>query len=453
MDRDTRRHLLLTLLWGLSLVPYFRWWGLTLRAAAVPLWTVGYTAGFAASATFQFGGRTAWTRPDVRTPVVTWAALALTAFLTVTLVPQIRLAGQPVQTSSFLLILEMVVPIWIIVSAIRLLWSSFRMRLLVLTAGPAVAAVSLFAYTMSMPAASFAGTPPPLTPSQQASSQRLEMTVQALAVTIGERNDTHYARLGQAASLVDSMLTAFGYAVVPLAFEYGGRTFQNFEATIPGADARDEIIVVGGHYDSVEGTPGADDNASGTAALLEVARLLHYERFARTVRFVAFTNEEPPFFNTEWMGSAQYARDAAARGDRIVAMLSLEGLGFYQDEPGSQGYPPPFSLFYPDVGNFVGFVGNLPSRALVRRAIATFRRTTDFPSEGLAAPEQIPGVWWSDHAPFWNRGFRAIMITDTAPFRNPHYHQSSDTADRLDYDRMARVVWGITEVIRDLANG
>ena len=234
--------------------------------------------------------------------------------------------------------------------------------------------------------------------------------------------------------------------------EYGGRTFENVEVAIRGGDRPEQIVVVGGHYDSVEGSPGADDNASGTAAVLELARLLRGEQFGRTVRFVAFVNEEPPFFSTEWMGSWQYAARAAEQDDNIVAMISLETVGFYQEGQGSQGYPPPFNLFYPDVGNFIGFVGNLPSRALVRRSIATFRRTTQFPSEGVAAPEQIPGVWWSDHAPFWIHGFKAIMITDTAPFRNPHYHQSSDTPDRLNYEKMARVVTGVAEVVRDLAN-
>jgi Zn-dependent M28 family amino/carboxypeptidase len=247
------------------------------------------------------------------------------------------------------------------------------------------------------------------------------------------------------------MFASFGYAVAHQSFEDGLATYINIEVIHEGTERPDEIVIVGGHYDSVEGTPGADDNASGTAAVLELARLLREETFPRTIRFVAFANEEPPFFGTGRMGSAHYAARSADLHENIVAMISLETVGYFQDNPESQGYPAPFNFFYPDVGNFIGFVGNLPSRGLVRRSLATFRDAVQFPSEGVAAPEQIPGVWWSDHSPFWTHGFKAIMITDTAPFRNPHYHQSTDTPDRLDYDRMARVVTGVAAVVRQLA--
>ena len=172
---------------------------------------------------------------------------------------------------------------------------------------------------------------------------------------------------------------------------------------------------------------------------------------ARTIRAVFFATEEPPFFATEWMGSAVYAREAAARDERIVAMLSLETIGYYDASPGSQKYPPPFAFFYPDRGDFVGFVSAISSGALVRRALASFRHAASFPSEGAAAPAWISGVGWSDHMPFWAHGYQAIMITDTAPFRNPYYHTPYDTADKLDFDRMARVVRGVIAVVEDLA--
>jgi Zn-dependent M28 family amino/carboxypeptidase len=220
----------------------------------------------------------------------------------------------------------------------------------------------------------------------------------------------------------------------------------------PGTSSPNEIIVVGAHYDTAEGAPGADDNASGVAGLLEVTRhLAAAPAQARTIRAVFFAAEEPPFFGTERMGSAAYAREAAERGDRIEAMLSFETIGYYDTLPGSQRYPPPFSFFYPDRGDFVGFVSSVGSGRLVRRALASFRRAAAFPSEGAAAPAWVSGVGWSDHMAFWKHRYQAIMITDTAPFRNFYYHTPHDTADKLDFDRMARVVRGVIAVVEDLA--
>jgi Zn-dependent M28 family amino/carboxypeptidase len=151
------------------------------------------------------------------------------------------------------------------------------------------------------------------------------------------------------------------------------------------------------------------------------------------------------------MGSRHYAEAARARNDRIVAMLSIESIGYYDTRPGTQRYPFPLSLAYPDVGDFIGFVSNLRSGSLVRRAITTFRNATRFPTQGAALPSWMPGVWWSDHYSFWQQGYRAIMITDTAPFRNPFYHTAQDTPDKLDYGRMSRVVEGLEAVVADLA--
>ena len=197
---------------------------------------------------------------------------------------------------------------------------------------------------------------------------------------------------------------------------------------------------------------GANDNASGVAALVEVARLLVAKPLARSVRFVAFVNEEAPFFYTLDMGSHRYARRAHERGDNITAMLSLETIGYYSDAPGSQHYPFPFSFFYPDTANFIGFVGNLSSRSLVRCSLDAFRQYTPFPSEGLASPGWITGISWSDHWSFWQAGYPAIMITDTALFRYAHYHAPTDTPDKLDYNRTARVVNGLSYVVEVLAN-
>jgi Zn-dependent M28 family amino/carboxypeptidase len=191
---------------------------------------------------------------------------------------------------------------------------------------------------------------------------------------------------------------------------------------LPGTDAAGETVVIGAHYDSVAGAPGADDNASGAAGVLELARLLHGSAHRKTIRLVLFVNEEPPFFQTENMGSLVYARQLRTDHVSVSAMISLEMLGFYSDVSGSQKYPVLLGLFYPDRGNFIGFVGNPGSRTLVRQAVRSFRETTQFPSEGIAAPADWPGVGWSDHWSFWQKHYPAIMITDTALFRYPYYH-------------------------------
>jgi Zn-dependent M28 family amino/carboxypeptidase len=169
------------------------------------------------------------------------------------------------------------------------------------------------------------------------------------------------------------------------------------------------------------------------------------------VRFIAFVNEESPFFYTNKMGSYRYARDVRAKKENIVAMLSLESMGYYSTQPRSQHYPFPFSFFYPDTGDFIGFVGNLASLALVRQVIATFRQQTPFPSEGVAAPGWMIGVGWSDQWAFWKYGYSAVMVTGTALFRNPNYHRETDTPHTIDYERTARVVNGLVSVIRVLA--
>ena len=171
----------------------------------------------------------------------------------------------------------------------------------------------------------------------------------------------------------------------------------------------------------------------------------------RTVRFVLFANEEPPFFQTADMGSLVYAKRCRQRGENIVAMLSVETIGYYSERPGSQQYPPPMGLLYPSTGDFIGFVGNVKSRHLVRELVGSFRRHAQFPSEGAALPGSMTGVSWSDQWAFWQEGYPAVMVTDTAPFRYPYYHHPADTPDRLDYERMARVVDGLRAVLVDLA--
>ena len=212
-----------------------------------------------------------------------------------------------------------------------------------------------------------------------------------------------------------------------------------------------EILLIGAHYDSVFGSPGANDNGTGVAATLALAQRFAGRKPEHTLRFVAFVNEEPPYFLSDEMGSFIYAGRCKTRGDKISAMISLETIGYFSDAPHSQTYPSPgLGLFYPKVGNFIGFVSNVHSRALLRRVVALFRKHAKIPSEGAALPAFIPGVSWSDQWSFWRYGYPGIMVTDTAPFRYPHYHSSSDTPDKLDYDRFTLVVSGMEKVIEDL---
>ena len=227
---------------------------------------------------------------------------------------------------------------------------------------------------------------------------------------------------------------------------------ENLEITLAGTIRPSEIIVIGAHYDSVRGSPGANDNASGVAALLEIGRALKGAGLRRTVRLVAFVNEEPPFFYWGEMGSGVYAKAARRRGDDIRLMMSLEMLGAYSDAPGAQNYPPFLGWFYPDRANFIAFVSNIASRHVLRRTVAAFRSVSAFPVETLVAPRIVPGVSWSDQLSFWREGYPALMVTDTAFHRYPHYHTAQDTPDRIDYARMAQVVEGLTKAIALLAN-
>ena len=316
----------------------------------------------------------------------------------------------------------------------------------------AFAVFLLWAVSIRVPGKSWTGPLPPLTPAEDSTRIGLQSHVYMLADTIGERHDGNRKGYDAAAEYVQKQLEQYGFSVESQPYTARGRSYRNLEVVIPGQKAPNEIIVVGAHYDAVEGTPGADDNASGTACLLEIARLLRDKKLDRTIKLVAFANEEPPFFFTDDMGSRRYAMAAKARNDNIVAMISLETLGYYSDKPKSQRYPPILGWFYPDRGNFVGFVGNIGSRSLVHKAIRSFRSHTQFPSQASAAPMQIPGISWSDQWSFWKEGYDAIMITDTAPFRNDNYHLETDRAGTLDYPKMARIAHGVARTIEDLAH-
>ncbi|MGE5339029.1 MAG: M20/M25/M40 family metallo-hydrolase [Gemmatimonadota bacterium] len=281
---------------------------------------------------------------------------------------------------------------------------------------------------------------------------RLRRHIGTLAGDIGERNVRQPAALHAAEAYIAGEFGALGYEVVRQTYLAYGVESSNLEISIPGGERAGEIVLVGAHYDTVSGSPGADDNASGVAALIEIARALRGERPPRTIKIVAFVNEEPPFFFWGDMGSKVYARAARRRGDDIRLMLSLEMLGFYSDAPRSQDYPPLLRWFYPERGNFIAFVSNLRSRQALRAWVRTFRSHGDFPSESLASPAIVPGVSWSDQLSFWRVGYPAVMVTDTAFYRYPHYHRSSDTPDRIRYPEMARVVDGLARAIAAVAS-
>src|SRR5947207_783881 len=289
----------------------------------------------------------------------------------------------------------------------------------------------------------------PLSPDEVALREELRADVQKLAGEIGERNMWHYPQLNAAADFIQDSFSRAGLHPRRDSYDVHGQACHNIEAEIPGAHP--EILLIGAHYDSVFGSPGANDNGTGVAATLALARRFVGRTPQHTMRFVAFVNEEPPYFLSDEMGSFIYAGRCKARGDKIAAMISLETIGYFSDAPHSQTYPSPgLGIFYPKVGNFIGFVANVHSRALLRRVIALFREHAKIPSEGAALPAFVPGVSWSDQWSFWRNGYPAIMVTDTAPFRYPYYHSANDTPDKLDYDRFALVVSGMENVSEGL---
>ncbi len=306
-------------------------------------------------------------------------------------------------------------------------------------------------YAMFFPGKSFSGPLPPLSPQERSYREQMQRHLHVLAEQIGPRSTQEPQALERAARYLEEQLTAMGYRVQHQEFQADGVSCRNLEVERPGTTRPEQIVILGAHYDSVPGCPAANDNGSGVAALLALAWHFRPSRPQKTLRFVFFVNEEPPYFQTELMGSLRYARRCKQRNEQIVAMLSLETMGYYRDEPGTQQYPPPFSLFYPSAGNFIGFVGNLGSRRLVARVVGAFRRHGRIPSEAAALPEMIAGVGWSDHWAFWQQGYPALMVTDTAPFRYPYYHTAQDTIDKVDLDRLARVVYGLQRVVEDLA--
>lgn len=297
----------------------------------------------------------------------------------------------------------------------------------------------------------------PLRAQESALVPVLEADVRALADEIGERNMHTEGSMAATVDWLEHRFRDMGFEPERHVYElqggrYAGQSAVNVVAEVAGTDVAGEIVIVGAHYDTVPGSPGANDNASGVAALLTLAAWAREHPQPRTLRFIAFANEEQPFHQTADMGSEAYAREAAQAGEAITAMMALDGLAYYSTSSGSQHYPHDWiRWFYPESGSFVGFVTRTRDAPLVRRAIAAFRDDATIPSEGAALPAVVPGIGWSDHRPFWDAGYAAFLVTDTLPFRDPEYHRPGDTPGRLDFERLARVTSGLRNVIRTLA--
>ena len=282
-------------------------------------------------------------------------------------------------------------------------------------------------------------------------SENLRRHVYELAEGIGERNVFHPEALHAAEAYIRHTWQQQGYRVEAQSYRVRNVLSSNLEVTRQCGEKGRGILLIGAHYDSVIGSPGANDNGSGIAVLLELSRLFRTVEPACHIRFAAFVNEEPPFFFSRSQGSMIYSRAARRRGDDIRLMVALETMGYFSDTPGSQRYPPLFRYFFPSRGNFIAFVSNFRSRRKQQQLVAAFRSATDFPAQQVATFSLIPGVGWSDHLSFWRRGYRALMVTDTAFYRYPWYHSAGDTAEKIDYRRLALVTEGLFPALQRLA--
>jgi len=275
----------------------------------------------------------------------------------------------------------------------------------------------------------------------------LETTVRFLSEEIGARSHTNIKELNRSADYIEEKLASYGCDVKRQSFTCMENTYHNIIGETRGKDDS-EILIIGAHYDTVPGSPGADDNASGVAGLLELARLTAVNPASRSICFCAFTLEEPPFFQTRHMGSYVYAESLRKKNAMIEGMISLEMIGYYCDIKGCQYYPFSFfKWFYPERGDFIAFVGNISSKNFTRKVRHAFQRVSPLRVESLNTASVVPGVDFSDHSSFWKFDYPAFMITDTAFYRNFNYHTAGDTADTLDFKRMALLVSGLKSAL------
>jgi len=324
------------------------------------------------------------------------------------------------------------------------------------------AAVVLFftllfmAWWLMMPSSGSIDKSDNLTPNHSMIADQIKKDVVFLADSIGQRNMHTAGTMDASVDFIQERFSSLGFSPEIQTYTlrrgvYSGRSASNIIAEITGSGQNHEIIVIGAHYDSVPHSPGANDNASGVAVLLSLAELMANSESSRTIRYVAFANEEPPFFQTSDMGSYAYAQRSRDMNEEIIAMIALDGLGYFDDDPKSQSYPlPGLGYAYPDRAEFIGMVTRLRDLSLLNEISAGFNEKGLIPSESAALPGFLPGVNWSDHWSFWKHGYPAILITDTLLFRDPFYHTPNDTPERLNYENMARISTALAHAIQKL---
>lgn len=285
----------------------------------------------------------------------------------------------------------------------------------------------------------------------RADPARLRNHVESISQTFYPRHEAHPENLARLAAYIKHALEQTAPHVTQHTYQVNGHPYHNIYASFgPDTPAR---IIIGAHYDTVPNTPGANDNASGIAGLIELAYLLKNTELPMRVELAAYTLEEPPHFRTPQMGSAQHVKRLQQENARVRIMFALEMIGYFTDAPHSQHYPLPLlQLFYPDKGNFIAVVGQFLEGSDVRIIKRAMRKASPLPVHSLNAPGWVPGVDFSDHVSFWNADLPAVMITDTAFYRYDGYHSPTDTADRLDYERMAMVVQGVYGAVLALAD-
>jgi len=279
-----------------------------------------------------------------------------------------------------------------------------------------------------------------------ATSKRIKEITTFLAVEIGTRNYQNYDNLEMSVSFIIKSFEELGYTIEIMSYEANGQVFKNVIAYSPENDPTKNTILIGAHYDSCF-NPGADDNATGVAGMIELARLFKDEKLNHNLRFVGFVNEEPPFFNSKSMGSMVYANEIKSSGDKIKVAVILETIGYYSEKPFSQKYLPLLGPFYPNKGNFIAIVGNFNSKNIVNTLYTSFKNNKKFPAERVVSPESIPGINFSDHWSFWKVGIPAVMITDTAYLRNSNYHKKTDLPATLNFEKMAKMIFGLRDSI------
>jgi Zn-dependent M28 family amino/carboxypeptidase len=303
----------------------------------------------------------------------------------------------------------------------------------------------------------FAGATPIMRLDKNQIESNLRLHVDRLAGLIGPRFLQKPKTIQATIGYIEGQWVGMGYTCSRESYDALGYQASNLIVEQSGKQRADEIVLLGAHYDTVFSTPGADDNASAVAVLLEASRLLCEQQNKRTIRFVAFACEEPPYFNVGAMGSQYHARQARLRGDRIRGMLCLEMVGYYSSANNSQSLPPQIPRwmrrFFPNKGDFLAAVGNLPSWKLCWRFRRGFKRgARSMPLFSVCLPETIHEIRLSDNSSFWDQGYPALMLTDTSFLRNPNYHEATDTPDTLDYQRMTEVTIGVASALRLLTN-